>query len=83
LLFTVISWYRTIYRIRSNKIVASASLVSSVLYSEVALEDFESLSIFEVIIERKKYKFIFDAGSYTVLSKKLIETLRRTESKNN
>ncbi|MBK7407156.1 MAG: lipoprotein [Saprospirales bacterium] len=43
LLLTLLSGCSTLHRIRSNKILASASLGSSVFYSEVSYQFIESL----------------------------------------
>jgi hypothetical protein len=60
---------------KSNKIMASAELISSSFYEVVPFEYISSLPVFEVTIQGKNYRFIFDTGGYTVFSDELTRRL--------
>lgn len=76
LVFTVfLCGCSTLYRMRSNKILASANLKSATFYEVIPFEYISNLPVFEVLIEGQNYRFIFDTGGYTVFSDELTSRL--------
>lgn len=76
LLAAILSGCSTFQRIKSNKILVSADLNSSSFHTVVPFEYISSLPVFEVSIEGRSYKFIFDTGGYTVFSDELTTVLK-------
>lgn len=66
----------TFQRVKSNRNLAKARVQNTSFLAEIPFEYVASLPVFEVEIEGRKYRFIFDTGGYTVLSEALIARLK-------
>jgi hypothetical protein len=65
----------TYHRIKSNHFFIKAQIESTNFYSELDYELLYGLPVFEVFIDGRSYRFIFDTGGYTVFSEDLIKSL--------